>query len=226
MPWGADLFRDISLLGGVPERAVIFDVGANEGQTLRQIKAALPRAQVHCFEPADEPYQRLEAFASRYDDVTLHRLALSATTGHARLKPGPASVMNQTEPCDGEDAGKGEGIVTQATVESVAQEYGIGRLHLLKVDTEGHDLEVLRGADGLLREGRIDYVLAEVGFGAAGRLRSDTEVRAFMSEYGYNLLCIYGQAPTVRGHGWDQVGLFFANMLFVRPNWPPSEGPS
>ncbi len=46
-------------------------------------------------------------------------------------------------------------------IDSYCHQQGIERIHFLKVDTEGHDLAVLRGAAMLLEEGRIDAIQFE-----------------------------------------------------------------
>lgn len=218
MPWGADLFRDIRLLGGIPDTGLIFDVGANEGQTLKRVKTALPHAQVHCFEPVKDTFEQLSRVARSYVDVQCHQMALSSKPGQARVIQAGVSVMNQIEPTQQDDVADS---VMMRTVDSVCEKAPISRIHLLKIDTEGHDLEVLRGAAKMLHAKRIDYILTEVGFGDADRFCIDIEMRRYLAEFGYRLLGVYDQAPTVYGHGWGHVGLYFANLLFVRPGHPP-----
>jgi hypothetical protein len=41
---------------------------------------------------------------------------------------------------------------------------GIGRIDLLKIDTQGYERQVLKGAEGLLARNRIDAVLVELNF--------------------------------------------------------------
>ena len=48
------------------ERPTIFDVGANVGATLEEFKQWWPKAQVHCFEPQEECWDKLEALAAQY----------------------------------------------------------------------------------------------------------------------------------------------------------------
>jgi len=50
-----------------------------------------------------------------------------------------------------------------------ANEYGLGDVLLMKIDTEGHDFEALQGAEGLLRERRV----AALTFEIAGQMNSD-----------------------------------------------------
>ena len=62
----------------------------------------------------------------------------------------------------------------------------IARIHFLKVDVEGYERDVFRGAAGLLRERRIDFITFEIsqiplkGAGLTAR-----ETFAILEEHGY-----------------------------------------
>jgi len=43
-------------------------------------------------------------------------------------------------------------------LDGLAAELGVTRIHLLKVDTEGHELAVLHGAERLIRSGSVDIM--------------------------------------------------------------------
>jgi hypothetical protein len=51
---------------------------------------------------------------------------------------------------------KGFVSVPLTTLDLYCADAGIDRIHIVKCDTEGHDLSVLRGASGMLASGRID----------------------------------------------------------------------
>jgi hypothetical protein len=57
LPIGADLRVDLERVGLNPR--VIFDVGANIGQTYRRFRRDFPDAQIHCFEPVNSAFQKL-----------------------------------------------------------------------------------------------------------------------------------------------------------------------
>ena len=84
---------------------------------------------------------------------------------------------------------------------------GIDHIDVLKVDTEGHDLEVIDGAAPLLERGAISIIVLEYGFGA-NRLRSlDEELRRLSPHF--TLLMTFD--PFI----YDGV-IDHANALFVR----------
>jgi hypothetical protein len=54
--------------------------------------------------------------------------------------------------------------VSVATLDQFCEQHSIKRIDWLKIDTQGYDLHVLRGAKGLLTSGRIQLVSAEAIF--------------------------------------------------------------
>ena len=49
----------LAAIDGRSRKLVVFDVGANRGQWCREVLAACPQAQIHCFEPAADTWQTL-----------------------------------------------------------------------------------------------------------------------------------------------------------------------
>jgi hypothetical protein len=54
--------------------------------------------------------------------------------------------------------------VPVVTFDSFAAENSVANINLLKTDTQGYDLEELKGAEGLLQAGSISLVLTECNF--------------------------------------------------------------
>ena len=145
----------------------VVDVGANEGDYSSAVLGANKNARVFAFEPHPETYERLSsrlssagnvvatnaACGSAPGNLVLYDHAESAGTAHASLHRG---VMERIH--------KGASIqhvVNVTTLDQFAADHGISLIHLLKIDTEGYELEVLKGAAGLLREGRIRAIQFE-----------------------------------------------------------------
>lgn len=216
LPWGTVLNRDLNLMG-FPSAPMLFDVGANVGQTLKQFKQAWPSSTLHCFEPTPEVFAELKGVAQHFGGVRCHNVALSATAGIAMLERGDISVLNQIRPASAEAAADAVPGIAMHRLDAFCRDRRIDRIDLLKIDTEGHDLEVIKGASDMLAAGAIDYVLTEVGFGEGVRFCLDTDVRGYLAQFGYRVLGVYEQSPSIYHSGWPHVGLYFANMLFARP---------
>ena len=66
------------------------------------------------------------------------------------------------------------------TIDEFCVSHGIDYIDFLKTDTEGYDLEVLRGADNYLASGKIRSILSEVTFS-----ENNTQNTHFFPVYNY-----------------------------------------
>jgi FkbM family methyltransferase len=166
-PYGLSAWYDAQRIYGSRDFGVIFDVGANVGQTAVELVQFFPRASIHCFEPASEPFQSLKTRARPWANVTVHRLALGDEVAERpmRVATGIASEQNTlvlaADAAHGSEAAE---TVTVETLDNFCVRHEVARLNLLKMDVQGWELNVLRGGRALLNEGRIDFILTEAAF--------------------------------------------------------------
>jgi FkbM family methyltransferase len=153
--------RVLELFAGEP-RTVVFDVGANVGSwsamLLEGVDAARAAAlEVHAFEPVESTMQSLRARLGRHPRFGVLRLvpaALSDADGTVEMyEVEPNGTTNSLHP-DPFQPSRRVSIPTRRA-DSYCEEHGIHTVHLLKVDAEGHDFTVLRGAERLFREERV-----------------------------------------------------------------------
>ncbi len=147
----------------VPFRAI--DIGANQGDwtksLLDQALATRPRGGLHidAFEPVPATADRFDANLASVpvnEAVHLHRFAVSHCSKIGHLAVTSATGGTNTLHPDGTT---GEGTWCKVRLTSLDQfcsSNGVQHIHLVKSDTEGHDVHVLKGAQGLLAAGRID----------------------------------------------------------------------
>jgi hypothetical protein len=85
--------------------------------------------------------------------MVLYDYAESEGTEHASLHAGVIEQLHK-----GTSDGR---VVDVIDLDTFATEHDIPLIHLLKIDTEGHELEVLKGSLKLLRENRIRAIQFE-----------------------------------------------------------------
>jgi len=140
----------------------IIDVGANEGQFCRKARKTFPDAQIHCFEPIPDLCKKIEAWAAGQNGaVHVQNLALSSrqTTAEFYVNDRDTIASSLLTP-DQDRADEYHSIqVAVDTLDNVCDSINWQRDALLKIDTEGFDLEVLRGASQSLA--RISAVIVE-----------------------------------------------------------------
>ncbi len=126
------------------------DVGANVGAyTLLLGRWVRPGGRVYAFEPAPEAFGGLSAHVrlnGLEDGVTCVRAAASSSTGTATLSVDGLSGANRL------DASAGGERVATVTLDDFCRREGI-RPSFIKIDVEGAELGVLRGARETIRAG-------------------------------------------------------------------------
>lgn len=142
----------------------VLDVGANSGQFGRLLRSLGYTGRIVSFEPSPRAFQSLSQVASRDDAWRVHQLGLAAKPGSAELHTHASSVFDSLhssldgtalpDVIDGIPEYADRGTVT-VNLSTLATEYagaveGISSPRiLLKSDTQGHDLDVIAGAQGL-----------------------------------------------------------------------------
>jgi FkbM family methyltransferase len=163
----SSLQRWIVGLSPAGRRIRVFDVGANVGRWSAAMLAAaeqvgrLSDLEVHAFEPSADTYAMLEA-ALHGQAVHLSRIALGDRTGCSTLHlVAPGAGRNSLYQLPEAIAGAATEAVQMTTLDDYARHADLEHITLVKIDTEGHDLAVLRGARGLLTERCISFIQFE-----------------------------------------------------------------
>lgn len=165
-PRGVDVFNDIIVVLPNYRIETIFDVGANVGQSANNYTSLFPFSSVLCFEPVDETFRQLLDNTRQTDQVRCFKLALSSCTGRGMMLSQGTSPSNRlVEKLDNLSKNSEMTVenVDVQTLEEFCKFENIEQISYLKIDTEGNDLEVLKGAKNMLLEQRIDLVEVEVG---------------------------------------------------------------
>ncbi len=154
---------------GAPPPLHVLDVGAHTGEWTEAMLEACREAdrddvRIHAFEPSRVTFRRLEErFAKhrRAGRLTLLRYALSRQPGRAELHVvHDLAGSNSLYPAYGAEPQEVEAVAT-TTVDSYVRENGIERVALIKIDAEGHDLEILAGAGELIARRAVEVVQFE-----------------------------------------------------------------
>ena len=140
----------------LPQCKVVFDVGANVGDWTALALSINPAIHVHCSEPSTATFQHLQArslgghvslnqmgLSASAGEMTLHLFAEAAGTNSLYYREGLNSARTQTEQ------------IHLDTLDAYCPQTNVNEIDLLKLDVEGHELMVLRGAGQTLAQGRL-----------------------------------------------------------------------
>jgi FkbM family methyltransferase len=160
--WGPDSSPKAALARMLAHRRVdtVLDVGANEGQYALLLRELGYAGRIVSFEPLAAPHQQLRESAARDPLWTVaQRMALGDREGEIAVNVasnGGASssilAMLETHRRAAPDTSYvGIEVVPMSRLDCIAGEFvGGSRNIFLKVDVQGYELEVLKGATGLL----------------------------------------------------------------------------
>ena len=170
----------------------VVDVGANIGLwVMGALRNAGAKGQVHAFEPVPSNYDMLCANLSLNgfdaNQVSCQQLCLSDKAGKATFCV--ATNGNSGMGALAERPGVDHRIeTTLVTLDGYCQEHSVEHIDFMKIDVEGAELQVLRGAARLLSSSDAPAIMFEADESLASSFDSSSmAVKGFLNEHGYNI---------------------------------------
>lgn len=195
LPYGmlleADLKRYIS-----KKEFVIIDAGANVGQSAVEFNRWFPCAEIHCFEPIQQTFDYLLQNVQHLSKIHAQHLGLGSSEQTLEITLDDNALcnsLNNTVMVHNKKE-KSE-IITTTYLDKYCENQNINEIEFLKIDTEGYEIEVLKGSHKLLKEKRIKFIAAEISFlGEKDNLHSSfNDVFEHLKTYDYSFMGIYEQ---------------------------------
>ena len=203
-----------------------FDIGAHVGYfTLLAAEFVGQTGRVYAFEPERENYLHVLSHIAlnRFENVIPFHWAVGEKSsvvdfyfnkdndgGHALWDPGRHPFNKQSR----ESVSKSQ--VFRIKLDDLFAGASPGAAKLIKIDTEGNETNILRGAQNFLRSARVPAVIAEVNpFGLEQLGSNEREMRELMAGLGYVPYLLLREKPTrlAADQYFSSQGVF--NLLFV-----------
>ena len=226
--YGVDAFADMERLAKAWHYPIemFFDVGANDGDTTVRARRDFGSCQVIAFEPHPKTFGHLKERTKKIPNVELLNLALGSEVGAKTMfEYGDNSKINslisnaQYTTRFRHNQASGKVAVNCTTIDRFCAERCIKRIDVLKVDTEGFDLEVLKGAISMLAQQAIKFIYFEFN---DIKSRSGTSggaiipIDQLIRPHGYRFIATYNDYVIPEGE------LFLvSNALYAVPPLPP-----
>jgi FkbM family methyltransferase len=188
-----------SILSLLSATGTFIDVGANIGVLAIPIAAQRPRSNVVCIEadPQIGEMLRCNLRRNRCANVRVVVCAAGPTDGRGVFYPAPDTKFGMGS-LGAQFAG--ESIdVEQKTLDAILSSLGIREVDVIKIDVEGAELGVLRGAQKLLTSKNPPAVVFEFADWAEGRIpgQHPGDAQQFLLKHGYRLFKL--DAARIRG---------------------------
>jgi FkbM family methyltransferase len=141
-----------------------FDIGASNGCWSHRVSADFPEARFDLFEPLVEEipeYRRkLDVYLAEHPGFHLHQIALGAECKIATMHITPNAVGSTALDMNGWSPAEWRKFqVEMLTVDAAIERFGLPVPQAIKIDTQGCELEILRGAEQTLPQ--VELLLLE-----------------------------------------------------------------
>jgi len=215
------------------DNPIIFDVGANVGDTLVEFKEWWPSSEVHCFEPQEECWPELESkvLHNNYKDVFINKHAVgdvekdaefyshditSGQSGLHKINSDSLDSINLSLLKKDKNLEKYKSTINhKRTVKVIPLINYINRekLHhidLMKIDTQGHEPEVLSGFKDSLSI--VDVIVTELMFyDFYERSLSFSDIENYLLPAGFRLFDISHISKNPMNGRTDWVDVIYVN---------------
>ena len=181
---------------------VAFDVGSHKGETIEYFQKINGINKIHSFEPQVLIYNKLVekynfnnkivlnnlALGSNFEEKNFFINSLSSTSSFSSINKDSLwfkikkIILNEKDPI------KDSIILQTSTIDNYVKNKNINVIDLLKIDTEGYELEVLKGAQKTIDNKKVNYILIEIHFSKMYKDYSKNKIENFLKKNNFTLL--------------------------------------
>lgn len=219
IPFGINPISDIHFSIQQYNFNIVFDVGANVGQSENTYAKQLPHSNIYCFEPINDSFSTLKNnIIGKHTHC--HNIAFGEKEESVEIKINKKKTSDVISLNNNEQ--KAHSVndyltykIDVDTLDNFTTKHNIEYINFLKVDTEGYDLKVVKGAKNLLLNQKIDFIEVEVSMNKFNDFHvSFVEMYQHLERMDYHIFGVYeqfqefGRKPFLRR----------SNMVFISKN--------
>lgn len=210
LPIGTDIGIDLSKKLNFPIKTIV-DVGANIGQSAIYYRELFPESSIYCYEPIPAIYEQLKQLSNSDPAIHTFQKGVGAAIGELEIVLLEDSLSQQHS--FHKTAGDSDKTVSVpiTTIDEIIRENGLQTIDLLKVDTEGFEIEVIQGAVKSIASNQIKAVYMEVGLSSKNEHNSSfIKVFDTLEKAGFTFYGLYEIS-----HIGIQTNYHYGNVLFI-----------
>ncbi|MNK33140.1 hypothetical protein D3C87_516150 [compost metagenome] len=210
LPVGTDIGIDLSKKLNFPIKTIV-DVGANIGQSALYYHELFPESTIYCYEPIPAIYEKLKQLSATTPAIHAFQQGVGATAGSLEivLLEDQLSQQHSFHKVAG-DSDKTVSVPV-TTIDEIVKENKLQSIDLLKIDTEGFEIEVIQGAAKSIASNQVKAVYLEVGLSSKNEHNSSfIKVFDTLEKAGFTFYGLYEIS-----HIGIQTNFHYGNVLFI-----------
>lgn len=164
-------FDDQQKLFRVGDASIIFDVGAQFGQTALEYSKRFKNSRIYSFEPFNESFEIMRDNVMKEPNVRIYNIGFGDAIGKKEINSNTFSATNSILDTDDKAASTwGDNLletikkteVNITTIDKFTEEQKIKTIDILKIDVQGYEFKVLEGARNLILKNEIKIIYLEI----------------------------------------------------------------
>jgi len=205
----------------------IFDAGAHFGETVIIYNNLFKNPSIYSFEPFLPSFEVLKDNVKTFSNVKVFNVALSNFTGEVDFHVNKSSATNSMLPTSKESVKNWpknlldtvETIkINSITIDEFVEKYNIEVIHILKIDTQGTEYEIIQGASKAIEQNKIKLVYIEIIIiSTYERQRYPDEILLLLRNKGFRLFNQYNYTYSHTGE-LQQFDAIFIHKSFNQDN--------
>lgn len=180
----------------------ICDIGASNGSWTKSISEVFPDATFHMFEPqAENPEYKLGLLEVVNSNIkcTLHSLALGSESAKLSLSISPNPLGSSLLVEESSNYFPSSTTVDVIPLDQMVKQSAIPYPQLLKLDVQGYELEILKGATEVLKHAEVILVESWLVRGYGSKTPLLLELSQWLAQHGFFLFDFSGNYRDERG---------------------------
>lgn len=211
------------------QHPIIFDVGANRGQSIERFKKMYKDCAIHSFEPGNAECDEIRSNYKNDKSIFVNNVGvgekeeirefnINAKTTHSSFKQllektAWIKKRSEVQKIKNEKYTISKELKQIITLDDYVNLNGIKNIDILKIDTQGYDDKVIAGAKNLIKENKIKIIQIEIIFSEIYENPLNIyDIEKFLIPNGYKLFG-FSNAGSLESHH-----IFQSDFIYISEN--------
>ncbi len=209
----------------IDKKIIIFDVGAFTGNSVFEFRKVFKNSLIFSFEPSKKNFDILKKNTKNIKNLRLHNIALSNKNGYSNFYENKWEYTSSLLPLNNSEYKKrlekifkyrgineiqSKYLVKTHTLDNFIKNKNISHIDILKIDTQGNEIDVLKGMSYLLKHKIAKVIIIELIFENYYRNSKTSfyNVEKYLHKNNYKMMGIYNINKTA-GNFLSQIDVMY-----------------